>query len=293
MRGEGQTTGRQEEDSMKDYKKSIVQYYGQANLGDNIIGAFERAGKQIETHEDTASFDGFHIRGRDATREFARLAGLRKGMKVLDLGCGVGGSARTLAAEFGCTVTGIDLVEEYCQTATMLTKRVGLNHKVTFKHGDMAALPFADRTFDAVWAEHSIMNVPDKVKLFRGVCRVLCSRGLLGLYEVCDGPVSPPYFPVPWAGNSSISFLTTPERLRRMLNDAGFEELHWKDMTATSLEWFRRVSASRTSRTTNKGPRLGLSLLMGESAPEKSKNLFRNLEEDRVRVVQGVLRLRA
>jgi ubiquinone/menaquinone biosynthesis C-methylase UbiE len=278
---------------MRNYKKSIVQYYGQANLGDNIIGAFERAGRRIETHEDTASFDGFHIRGRDATREFARLAGLREDMKVLDLGCGVGGSARTLAAEFGCSVTGIDLVEEYCQTATMLTKRVGLSHKVAFEHGDMAALPFDDRVFDAVWAEHSIMNVRDKVKLFCGVRRVLRSRGLLGLYEVCAGSVSPPYFPVPWAGDSSISFLTTPERLRHMLNDAGFEELNWRDVTANSLEWFQRLSASKTSRTTNKGPRLGLSLLMGKSAPEKSKNLFRNLEEDRVRVVQGVMRLKA
>ena len=278
---------------MEDYEKSITDYYGQADLGDNIIAAFKRAGKRIETPEDTASFDEFHIRGRDATREIAQLAGLHKGMKVLDLGCGVGGSARTLAAEFGCYVTGIDLVEEYCQTATMLTEQVGLSHMVAFEHGDMAALPFDEQTFDVVWIEHAIMNIPDKMGLFRGVRRVLRPRGLLGLYEVCAGSVSPPYFPVPWAGDSTISFLTTPEQLRDMLKDAGFEELQWRDVTPSSLEWFRQLSASKASRKTDKRPRLGLSLLMGQSAAEKSKNLFRNLEENRIRVVQAVLRLKA
>jgi ubiquinone/menaquinone biosynthesis C-methylase UbiE len=278
---------------MKDYEKSIVQYYGQADLDHNIMTAFERAGKRIDTHEDTASFDEFHIRGRDATREMAQLAGLQKGMKVLDLGCGVGGSARTLAAEFGCWVTGIDLVEEYCRTAIMLTKRVGLGRMVTFGRGDMASLPFKRGAFDAVWTEHTIMNVPDKMKLFREVRQVLQPGGLFGLYEVCAGSVSPPYFPVPWAGDSAISFLTTPHELCHMLEEAGFERLQWRDVTARSLEWFRRLSASKASRPSNKGPRLGLSLLMGKSAAEKSKNLFRCLEEDRLRVVQGVMKLRA
>jgi SAM-dependent methyltransferase len=277
---------------MEDYKKSITDYYGQPDLGHSIISAFERAGKPIETHEDTASFDEFHIRGRDATREIAQLAGLHKGMKVLDLGCGVGGSARTLAAEFGCYVTGIDLVEAYCQTAIMLSQQVGLSHMVTFEHGDMAALPFEEQTFDVVWIEHAIMNIPDKMRLFRGVQRVLRPRGLLGLYEVCAGSVSPPHFPVPWAGDSTISFLTTPDELRDMLKDAGFEELQWRDVTTSSLEWFRQLSALRASRKTNRRPRLGLSLLMGQSAAEKSNNLFRNLEEDRIRVVQAVMRLR-
>ena len=278
---------------MKDYEKSIVEYYGQIDLADNIMAAFKRAGKTIETHEDTASFDAFHIRGRDVTRELAQLAGLQKGMKVLDLGCGVGGSARTLAAEFGCYVTGIDLVEEYCRTATLLTERVGLSHMVTFEHGDMVELPFDEQTFDVAWTEHTIMNIPDKVRLFREVRHVLRSRGLFVLHEACAGSVSPPHFPVPWAGDSTISFLTTPQQLLDMLKDAGFEKLQWRDVTTPSLEWFRQLNASKPSRTREKRPGLGLSLLMGKSAAEKSKNLFRNLEEHRIVVVQGVMRLKA
>ncbi|MCP4622337.1 MAG: class I SAM-dependent methyltransferase, partial [bacterium] len=170
---------------MKDYEKSINDHYGQAHLAAHIMSAFEHAGKQIHTHQDTASFDEFHIRGRDATRELAELAGLQKNMKVLDLGCGVGGPARTLAAEFGCRVIGIDLVEEYCRTAKLLSERVGLDDRVTFHHGNMTALPFEENIFDAAWTEHTIMNIENKGELFDWIRRMLQKKGLFAFYEIC------------------------------------------------------------------------------------------------------------
>ena len=119
---------------MNTYTTLINDHYGHVNLGENILTAYERAGKDIHslTRDDISSFDEFHIRGRDASRELAHLAGLREGEKVLDIGSGVGGPARTLAGEFGCEVVGLDIVEEYCRTADMLTARVGLSDRVTF-----------------------------------------------------------------------------------------------------------------------------------------------------------------
>ncbi|MBW2675317.1 MAG: methyltransferase domain-containing protein [Deltaproteobacteria bacterium] len=274
---------------MKEYEQSIIDHYGRADIDAHILEACERAGKQITLHGDTASFDEFHIRGREATRELAKLAEVHKGMTVLDLGCGVGGPARTLAAEFGCRVWGIDLLDEYCRCAAMLTERVGLAEMVTFRQGDMPDLPFEDQDFDAAWTEHTIMNIEDKGKLFAEIRRILRPNGTFALYEICEGSASPPHFPLPWASDQSISFLAGQDALREMLREAGFEELLWRDVTERSLEWFRGVVAAIKPRKDD-APRLGLNLLMGKTAADKSKNIIRNLKEDRIRVVQGVFR---
>jgi 2-polyprenyl-3-methyl-5-hydroxy-6-metoxy-1,4-benzoquinol methylase len=274
---------------MEKYHKLISDHYTQTDLSTNIMTAFERAGRHIFSHEDTASFDEFHIRGRDATRELAKLAGVQKGMKVLDIGCGVGGPARTLAAEFGCIVNGIELVEEYYKAALMLTERVGLDHMVTFQNGDMMTLLFDEENYDVVWTEHTIMNIEEKMKLLYGVHGRLRPKGIFALYEICAGNASPVYFPLPWASDPGINFLVTQNELRQRILRSKFKELLWKDATSESLEWFQNRLASRPSKRVGAASSsLGLSLLMGQSAAEKGRNMLRNLVEDRITVVQGV-----
>ena len=285
-------------------KQTIKKHYQQADLGANIRNAFNRTGREIKDYTDTESFDEFHIRGREATRELARLADLQKGMRVLDLGCGVGGPARMLAVEFGCVVTGIDLVEEYCEAAAMITEQTGLSHRVNFQQGDMTDLSFDDQSFDAVWTLHTIMNIEDKTKLFDSVFRILKPGGRFALYEICAGANFPPYFPVPWAGDASMSFLLSPDDLRVSLKKSGFEELQWRDVSGKAVQWFQAISESRASsekktgaaekrKTVETGKRRsgpGISLLLGKTAAEKSKNVFQNLTEDRIRTVFGVFR---
>ena len=112
--------------------EAIQTHYTRADLGDVILAALEKAGKNVNrlVHEDLAPIDQFHIRGRTATLELARAAGLDATKRVLDVGSGVGGTSRCLAKEFGCRVTGIDLTDEYCRAATMLTAKTGLAHLV-------------------------------------------------------------------------------------------------------------------------------------------------------------------
>lgn len=109
-------------------EKTIAKHYGQDNLESIILVAIENAGKNIDTltRDDITSFDEFHFGGRAETRALAELPKLEKGMEVLDVGSGVGSAARTLAGEFGCQVTGLELTEVYCRAAEMLTKHVGL-----------------------------------------------------------------------------------------------------------------------------------------------------------------------
>lgn len=276
--------------SMKKHEKAIQEHYGQEGLGANILSALERAGKEIKVHTDTATFDEFHIRGLEATIETAELAGLKPGMTVLDLGSGLGGPARAIAAEFGCHVTGIDLVEEYCRTAEMLTDMLGLGGKVSFRQGDMTDMPFEDGSFDRALTMHTQMNVENKAKLFNEVSRVLKPGGLFAVYEICAGPRSPLHFPVPWANDPSISFLITPDELRGMLNNTGFSEIEWRDVSDPSSEWFKTQLELISSAPKDAPPPLGLNLVMGPSFIDKFKNVFRNLKEDRIIVVQGVFR---
>ena len=67
---------------------------------------------------------------------------------MLDLGCGIGGPARYLAATFGCKVTGIDLSPAFIDAAAYLTARCGLSDRVSFQVGDAQNLPFDDASFE-------------------------------------------------------------------------------------------------------------------------------------------------
>ena len=280
---------------MEPYLQSLVDYYNQKDLIDNILRALERAGRDIRnlTREDIARLDEFHIRGREATRELAQMAGLKEDLQVLDLGCGVGGPARTLAAEFHCRVVGIDLAAEYCRAATVLTERVGLQDRVTFRQGDLTDLPFADSSFDVVWSQHTIMNVRDKGRMIMEAKRVLRRGGRIALHEVFAGSRSPIYFPVPWAGDPSINFLCSFEEFRNLLNAKGFEEIERKDDSSVSLEWFRGIVSRMAARPRDAPPALSTNLLMGETTEEKGKNFVRNLEEGRIKVFQTVWELSA
>ena len=272
-----------------DYQAALNDHYGEQDLGDEILDALKAAGKDTNTltREDIASFDEFHIRGLDATREVADIAGVADDDRVLDVGCGVGGPARTLAAEYGCDVVGIDLVEEYCRAARLFTDRVGLADEVRFRHGNALDLPFGDEAFDVVWFEHTLMNIEEKAVALEEARRVLRPGGTLAVYTICAGPVNETMFPVPWASDASLSYLARPERLRELVIDAGFDEVAWRDVTESSLEWFRDVVASMEARPPDAPEPLGLNLLMGDEPQVKVKNVVRNLEEERITVVQG------
>jgi len=266
----------------------IADHYSVADLEGRILSALEVSGADIDalTVEDLAPLDAFHIRGRIATEELAGQARIAKGQRVLDAGCGIGGTSRYLAAELGCTVTGVDLTEVYCEVATRLTERVGLAGQVDFRQGSVLDLPFEDGDFDVVWTEHVQMNIEDKAAFYAGLHRVLKPGGNLAFHDVFAGPVGEPHFPVPWAPDASISHLIPVEALRDILASAGFSQVIWEDKTAASAEFF-----DNALRQMRKGgpPRPGLGLLM-EDAKTKFLNLFRSLKEGRVCVVQAVMK---
>ena len=259
-------------------------HYGSDDLAERIR---EALGAGPVTRDDLANLDEFHTPGREATREMAALGDLQSGMRVLDLGCGLGGPARTFAAEYGCTVDGVEIVPGFCRAATMLNGMTGLAGAVTVHEADMRRLPFADGLFDRAMALHVLLNVPDKTALADEVRRVLAPEGKLCLYEVCSGDGGPVDYPVPWAAGPDLDHLAPEEDLKAALAESGFELETWEDVTARVLAWFDGLAAQFEGRKPRRsaGPTLGL--VMGPDAARKSMNLRRNLQEDRIRIVTG------
>ncbi len=265
-------------------------HYGREKLTESVFTALNEAGFKISDYKDTAAFDEFHIRGREATKELAELAGLTRDQRVLDLGCGLGGPSRFLAAEYGCRVVGVDLITEYIRTATALNSKVGLTGRVAFQVGDMCALPFRTSSFDAAWSQHTFMNIEDKAGLLAQVRQVLKPRGRLVLYEILAGPASPIHYPVQWAGDASINFLLDEARFKAVVQSAGFELKLWQEKTDVCLKWFQAVTEKMASRPKTGRPPIGLNLVIGPSTAEKARNTVRNLKENRIRVVYAIYR---
>jgi ubiquinone/menaquinone biosynthesis C-methylase UbiE len=266
----------------------ISEHYTIADLGDRILAALAAAGKDLEalTVDDLAPIDEFHIRGRTATEELARWAEVQPDHQLLDVGCGLGGTSRYLAATLGCKVVGVDLTEEYCRVAEMLSARVGLEDRTVFRQGSALALPFADGHFDVVWTEHVQMNIADKAGFYRELCRVLKPGGQFAFHDILAGDRGGLHFPVPWAADASISHLFTVKDLQSLMMDLGFAQVRWEDKTDASVAFFKGVL--ERVRTEGWMP-VGLHLLMGDDAATKFANVLRNLEEGRVRVVQAVM----
>ncbi len=266
----------------------VEDHYAHQGLELTILNALQAAGIDLDRLkiEDLTPIDEFHIGGRKATLEFARQLDLDASMRVLDVGSGLGGPSRCLATEFGCQVTGIDLCAEYCRVASMLAQRLGLESRVSYHHGNALDLPFEDASFDLLWTQHAAMNIADKTRLYTEMRRVLKPGGRLAIYDVLAGEGGAVHFPVPWARDSVISHLISPQQLRETLVDLDFKILSWQDSTEKGRTWFRRMGAKIKQQGL---PRLGIHLLLGADFGLMAQNQVRNLEEDRIALIETIV----
>jgi len=266
--------------------QAINEHYGISGILNSILNGLESSGKNLHTLEpnDLSPIDEFHTRGKESTIEIANLAQLQPHHNVLDVGCGLGGSARYIANEYGCSVVGIDLTDEYVDVAKKLTEFVKLSDKVSFKQGSAIELPFPSENFDIVWTEHTQMNISDKEKFYGEMSRVLKPKGRLVFHDVFFGTNKTPYYPTPWAEYDSLSSLCTQEEAKTAIQKSNLVIDEWNDKSKLSLEFFKEM----IKKTEKSGPPpLGFHLLMGKTAKTKLLNLARNLEENKTSVVLG------
>jgi SAM-dependent methyltransferase len=260
--------------------ETIVQnHYGRGGLLQRLEAALRAAGKDPQhlAVEDVYPFDQLHGRGIVATTELAEHASLRPGLRVLDLGCGIGGASRYLTSACGCVVTGLDLTPEFVEVAKALSARCGLGARIEFHQGSALDLPFKDASFERVWCHNVTMNIEDKAKLAGEAARVLVRGGLFVCAEAERGPTGAPVFPLPWASDPSSSFLVTPAEMRVVLEGAGFKIVAAIDETPAILA-FRNEMAARAAR--GEPPLVRNEITMGEGDfPVRARNMQKGSAE--------------
>ncbi len=152
---------------MNDNLDGVRDHYRAAGLTERLktaLAVFGPADQGVRPQQ-LAGPDQFHTRGLAAPADLAKLASITADMSVLDVGSGIGGPARALAASCGCRVTGVDLSEPFVDAARYLTERTGQSGRVSFQAGSALALPFNDGHFDAVLLQHVAMNIADRAQL--------------------------------------------------------------------------------------------------------------------------------
>jgi SAM-dependent methyltransferase len=262
-----------------EYLQRVQDHWDRDELGQAIQDALIASGKSLDalTLDDLAPFDQFHGGGKWFTLRLAHLADLKPGMKVLDVGGGLGGPARTLALEFGCHVTAVDLTESYVQAGEMLTELMGLKDRVEHQTGNALDLSFEDSSFDVIWTQNSGMNIEDKESLYAGFRRVLRPNGLLVFQELMSGPNQPLVFPVMWSRDGANNFLREPEQMQAVIEEAGFRVRKWEDVTH-----MKTPKVPRPEYNIQK-------LVMGDELLDRIRVADkRNDEEDRLVMVQAV-----
>jgi sarcosine/dimethylglycine N-methyltransferase len=263
----------------------VEKHYASESITARVLTALRAVnGQDVAITPDTlAPIDHFHGKGVVATAELAALLQPKASDHLLDIGCGIGGPARWIAAKYGCRVTGLDLTAEFCEAARKLISLCGLSDRVQVLHGSALSLPLPDNSFDHAYSQAVLMNVSDKRGVFREAHRVLRPGGSLALSLAGVGSAGEPCYPLPWAITPDISFLATPGELRGDLLAAGFQIALLHDTAAAMATVLKQLETEGL-------PPLGEHIVTGENTKEWRINAIRGQAEGRLSLIEALAR---
>ena len=265
----------------------IETHYSADDIETRILAALRAAGLDTEKRlspAELAALDHFHTGGFRASLVLRDLAKIKAGERILDIGAGLAGPARMLAASPGCQVECIDLSEDFCVAARLLNRLTGLEERVSVNIGSALDIPYPDHAFDAVWMQNVGMNIADKHRLYSEIHRVLKPGGRFAFQEMVAGETAAAYFPLPWATDSADNALVSADEMGSVLAGCGFEALYFSDVSEEPLP----PPPSGTPEAVAQAP-LSLSVYVDDLAL-KAENAARSLSERQIRLYRGVFR---
>ncbi len=164
----------------------------------------------------------------------------RPGLRVLDVGSGIGGAAFHLARTYGADVLGIDLAPEMGKIAHERSEDYHGSGHVEFRLGDVLTETFPHR-FDLIWSRDALMHVPDKPRLFKRLFDLTAPGGKLVITDYACGEsfVNPEFDAYI---RSTGYHVVSPREYGRLLQGAGYQGVDVEDATERFVDILRRES---------------------------------------------------
>jgi sarcosine/dimethylglycine N-methyltransferase len=196
------------------------------------------------------------------------LPGLGNGSRVLDIGSGYGGSARYLAATFGCHVTALNLSEVENNRNRSMNREKGLDHLIDVVDGNFEEIPLPDNSFDAVWSQDAILHSGNREKVMEEVYRLLKKGGKFIFTDIMQADDCPDGVLQPILDRIHLSSLGSLQFYREKAEDLGMEFLDFGDWTPMLATHYQRV----LDETEKKEPELE-GIVSGEYIKRMKKGL--------------------
>lgn len=179
-----------------------------------------------------------------AKRRMAEAARPAPGQRLVEVACGVGGTARWLAAEYGVRVLATNIAEAQLAEARALTLRSGLADRVTFAFADYHALPYEDAAFDGWWCQEALLYAADKPRVLREARRVAKRGARLVLSDLTLSRAMPAAARRRLAGAIKAPEIWAIEDWDRLAADLGLEVVARQDWSRHAAPTFERVAAA-------------------------------------------------